>query len=286
MFVLLVTEFLFFTLGTIIGSFLNVVILRFNTGQSIFGPRERSRCFSCGKQLAWWELVPVVSFFLLRGRCSVCKSRISWQYPAVELITGCVFVLLAARLLFPSGPFSAGAFLYGAAIASVLIVITFYDLKHKIIPNAFVYSFIVVALARVFFMTGSFVIPSVATLLSLDVLAGPIFYAAFGLLWLVSRGRWIGFGDAKLVLGIGFLLGAAQGLSALVLAFWIGALVGIVLLVFRVLAQKNIVPLARLPLSLRNLTMKSEIPFAPFLILGTAVAFFCTVDIFGISNFF
>lgn len=286
MFVLLVTKFLFFVLGAIIGSFLNVVILRWNTGQSIFGPRERSRCFSCGKQLVWWELVPIVSFCILRGRCSVCKSRISWQYPAVETVTGVLFVLLAARFLFSATHFSVVAFLYSVAIASLLVVITFYDLKHKIIPNVFVYSFIVLALVHIFFLTGSWMVPPLATLFSFDVLAGPIFYAAFALLWLVSRGRWIGFGDAKLVFGIGLLLGFARGLSALVLSFWIGAAVGSMFLVLRVLAQKNIVPLARLPLSLRNLTMKSEIPFAPFLILGTALAFFCGIDIFGISNFF
>lgn len=263
---------LVFIFGAIIGSFLNVVILRWNTGQSIFGPRERSRCFSCGKQLVWWELLPIASFFMLRGRCSVCKSRISWQYPAVEALTGAVFVLLALR--FPLAPLS---FVYYAAIASLLVVITFYDLKHKIIPNAFVYTFVVFAAIRIV-ATGQ-------SLLSFDALAGPIFFAAFAGLWLVSRGRWIGFGDAKLVLGIGLLLGLASGLSALVLAFWIGAVVGLFFIVLRFLAERKIVPLSRLPSVLQHLTMKSEIPFAPFLILGTALAFFCSVDIFALSNF-
>lgn len=266
-----------FILGAIVGSFLNVVILRWNTGQSIFGPRERSCCFSCRKQLVWWELVPIVSFFILRGRCSTCKSKISWQYPAVEFCTGVVFAFLMFRF-----PFSPLSFIYAACVASVLIVITFYDLKHKIIPNFFVYVFIVLAAMPLVF-SGQ---PVAELMMSFDTLAGPIFYACFALLWLVSRGTWIGFGDAKLVLGIGLLLGLAHGLSALVLAFWIGAVVSIALVLFRTLVQKNIVPVTRLPLALQHLTMKSEVPFAPFLILGTAIAFFYHVDIFGIGLLF
>src|SRR3989344_1792899 len=79
-----------FILGTIIGSFLNVVILRYNTGSSIQG---RSGCMSCGKPLVWYELFPVLSFLFLLGRCGGCKSRISAQYPLVELLTGIIFLL-------------------------------------------------------------------------------------------------------------------------------------------------------------------------------------------------
>ena len=85
-----------FILGLIIGSFLNVVIMRLNTGESMI--KDGSRCFSCGKNLKWYELVPVFSFIAQRGRCRECGSRISWQYPIVELITGVVFTLTALKI--------------------------------------------------------------------------------------------------------------------------------------------------------------------------------------------
>src|SRR3989344_244845 len=81
-----------FLFGAVVGSFLNVVILRLNTGQSIVS--GRSKCFTCAKKLKWHELLPIVSFVFLRGKCSACKTKISWQYPLVETITGIIFVLL------------------------------------------------------------------------------------------------------------------------------------------------------------------------------------------------
>src|SRR3989339_1660823 len=81
-----------FLFGAVVGSFLNVVILRLNTGQSIVS--GRSKCFNCAKKLKWRELLPIISFVFLRGKCSACKAKISWQYPLVETITGIIFVLL------------------------------------------------------------------------------------------------------------------------------------------------------------------------------------------------
>lgn len=273
-----------FLLGALIGSFLNVVILRYNTGKSIFGTRERSVCFSCSKKLEWYELVPVVSFCFLRGRCSVCKSRISWQYPLVEIMTGLIFVGIFAKN-FPDF-LSANAFLgtvvlvptvfalLHAAIWSILIVITVYDLRHKIIPDGLVYGFIVLS-----FLSA---ILDQVPLLNF-IFAGAVFFVFFAGLWLISGGRWLGFGDAKLVLGAGFLLGLARGLSALALAFWIGAVVSVFLLGLGWLAKA--IQSSRLRSRLPNLTMKSEMPFAPFIILGALVAFFWDIDIFRLAGF-
>src|SRR3989338_7047034 len=83
--------FFVFVLGAVVGSFLNVVILRLNTGQSIIS--GKSKCFSCAKKLKWYELVPLASFFALRGKCSACMSKISCQYPIVEMFTGFLFLL-------------------------------------------------------------------------------------------------------------------------------------------------------------------------------------------------
>ena len=264
-----------FIFGTIVGSFLNVVALRYNTGLSF--ARGRSQCFSCGKGLSWRELIPVWSYIVLRGKCSKCASKISVQYLLVELATGALFLATFIHVVLGA---SASAFtfvhlatiIYYFFIWSILIVISVYDFRHKIIPDALVFLFcfatFVASLISFFYFHNNTI---------LDIFAGPILaMLPFGLLWLVSGGRWIGLGDAKLALGIGFMLGFVGGVSAVVLAFWIGAVVSIVLIG----AQRV------LSLSSKNLTMKSEIPFGPFLILGTIIIFFFSFDVMGLSAIF
>lgn len=275
---------LVFIFGTIIGSFLNVVILRYNTGMPIFGARERSRCFSCGKKLAPHELVPIFSFLFLLGRCSRCKSKISWQYPIVEFITGLIFLLVSIKNLPVLVQNDSVNFLwqflaitiFHLVIWSIFIVITFYDLKHKIIPNGLVYSLIFLTLIGSGFVLWNF-------------LAGLIFFTFFFSLWFFSGGRWIGFGDAKLSLAVGFLLGVVHGISALILAFWIGAAVSISMIFLGAIFQKipsKAIRNSYLLAIAKNLTIKSEIPFAPFIILGTCIVFFMGFDILGLSHIF
>ena len=248
---MILAAILFFILGTLIGSFLNVVILRYNTGRGVI--RGRSSCPHCGHELAWFELVPVISYIFLGGRCRKCRSKISWQYPAVELLTGITFtaVYLKSVFLIPD-----------LIVASLLIVILVYDLKHKIIPDGLVYGFIIVSLLRCGILLHYSFFPI------LDLLAGPIMFLPFFLLWYLSSGRWMGFGDAKLAIGIGWFLGFFGALSAIILGFWIGAVVGIILLLWK----------------RKEVTMKTEIPFAPFLILGLAVVYFFNIDVLGLST--
>lgn len=244
---------IFVAFGLLVGSFLNVVVLRLNTGRSI--ARGRSKCFSCGKTLGWRELIPLLSFLVQRGKCKACDARISWQYPAVELVTGVLFALVAWRFDYSYiGPLV----IFPLVIVSLLLVITVYDLRHKIIPDTLVYPFIVLALLHQHVFLGGL------HLSSADFLAGPVLFSFFALLWLVSGGKWMGFGDAKLVLGLGWLLGAQVSINAMLLAFWSGAIVG----------------LALLYLKRQSLTMKSEIPFAPFLIFGSLVALFFNLSFF------
>ncbi len=180
-----------FIFGTIIGSFLNVVIYRYNTGTSI--TKGRSMCFSCGKTLVWYELVPVLSFIIQRGKCSGCGSKISWQYPLVEIITGLLF-LLTFFTLVSSGQVNIFSITFLLIIMSIFVVISVYDIRHKIIPEGLVYGFILLSFIQLFF------IPNVGII---DWLAGPIFFLPFAMLWFFSKGQWMGFGDAKLALGIG-----------------------------------------------------------------------------------
>jgi prepilin signal peptidase PulO-like enzyme (type II secretory pathway) len=238
-----------FALGAVIGSFLNVVILRMNTGAGLGG---RSMCMSCGKELHWYELVPVVSFLALRGRCAGCRARISWQYPAVELATGALFALIAWRYFSPTG-------LIYAVACSILVVIAAYDMRHKIIPDRWVYAFDAVALASVFIGGPAvFHAPHIWTLL-----AGPVLALPFAALWALSKGKWIGLGDSKLILGLGWILGMNGGANALVLAFWIGAVVGV----------------AWMLVVARGFKRHMEIPFGPFLILGALIVLFTGVTV-------
>jgi prepilin signal peptidase PulO-like enzyme (type II secretory pathway) len=267
-----------FILGTIIGSFLNVVALRYNTGFSLGG---RSRCFSCGKTLNWYELIPVFSYLFLRGKCSACKSKISIQYPLVEATTGLLFVGIffhVSHLLFIDTTQFVVMFAFYAIIFSILVVITIYDIFHTIIPDGLVYTFIALAgLLRIFLLITS----DFSKTELLNTAAGIIFFTFFFLLWFISRGTWMGFGDAKLVFGIGLLLGLVSGLSALFLAFWIGSAIGLVLLWLATLGKGT----TSLFHTQKQITMKTEIPFAPYLILGTALVFFFGINVFHFFAF-
>ena len=134
---------LIFIFGAAIGSFLNVVILRLNTGKSIIS--GRSKCFSCAKKLRWYELLPIVSFVFLRGKCSACKTKISWQYPVVEILTGLIFLqIFNFQPASPAGGFSIINYfniVYFWIVFSLLIIIAVYDYRHQIIPNLFVWIF-------------------------------------------------------------------------------------------------------------------------------------------------
>lgn len=260
-----------FCLGAVIGSFLNVVSLRFNTGRSFVS--GRSGCFSCGRQIKWYENIPLISFIFLKGKCSGCHAKISLQYPLVEILTAAIFLLgffKYQNFLQVSIPSFLILYYFFILSAIFLILIFIYDLRHKIIPNEFVYPFIAISGISIFFTSGTYAFPSY-----INILAGPILFLPFFLLWFVSNGRWIGFADGKLAWGIGWMLGAIYGLSAIVLGFWIGA----VWAIFALVLQKS-----RLFSSSSGLTMKSEIPFGPFLIIGLFVVFFVPMDFFGLVS--
>ena len=257
-----------FILGTIVGSFLNVVILRYNTGVSFFS--GRSFCPSCGKKLSWYELVPIVSFLALRGKCAGCGSKISWQYPLVEIATGILFLLTIFNFQFSIFNIETAIItLYYWIVWSILIVISIYDLRHKIIPDLLVFLF--AGLSLVFLLLSTWK----TGFQMWDILAGPLFALPFAALWFFSQGRWMGLGDAKLALGIGWFLGLIKGGSAIILGFWMGAIVGLAL-----------VGISKLSLAKRfrsNYGLKSEIPFGPFLILGTIIAFFFNINLFDLG---
>lgn len=240
--------FFVFIFGAIIGSFLNVVIARYNTGESIL--KGRSKCFSCGKTLLWYELIPVFSFIAQNGKCRKCGSKISIQYPIVEIITGTVFALVwyisTWKLSFQVESQMAFFAIYFWIIFSLLIVIAVYDFYHQIIPDGLVYAFIIFSFLGLFISPRNFL---------WDFLAGIIFFLFFASFWFFSKGKWMGLGDAKLAIGIGWLLGLPVGLASIMVSFWIGAVVGL----FLIFSKRT--------------GLKSKIAFGPFLIVGTFIGF-------------
>lgn len=242
-----------FILGTVIGSFLNVVVYRYKTGMTLGG---RSKCFTCSRTLTWVELFPILSFLIQRGACRKCKSKISWQYPLVEALAGLLFILVI--YFFP--PLSAAAAIetvFYLLVTAILVVITVYDIKHKIIPDELSYTFAVVALLH------ALLTPSLSHLL-----AGPLLALPFASLWLVSKGRWMGLGDAKLTLGIGWVLGMSAGISAIILAFWIGAIISVLWMLF----------------AFKKFKAHYEIPFGPYLILGMYLVLFFHIQVFDFEG--
>ena len=157
-------------------------------------------------------------------------------------------------------------YIYYAFMFSLLLVIATYDLKHKIIPDKLSFIFGILAFIGLFLFntSNSFIfyphIPSI-----LEFLSGVLVALPFALLWLVSRGAWMGLGDPKLILGLGWLSGLGVALSGIVVAFWSGAIVGIFLIILK-----------------KGYGMKSEIPFAPYLVLGAFLAFIFDLHLFGI----
>lgn len=234
-------------LGAIVASFINALSFRWGTGVSIL--HGRSRCMRCGHTLGAADLVPVFSYVFLRARCRYCGSSISWQYPLVE----CVGALLGVVVFFAHQEPSSFAFWF--VVWMVLLFVTVYDIKHTVIPWSCSIALALLGLASILL----FGTPDV-----LSFVAGPVLALPLTFISAISWGRWMGWGDGALMLGLGWLLGLTAGLTALMLGFWIGAAVGI----------------AALAVSKRY-KMNSEVPFAPFLILGAFVAHFCHVDLFS-----
>jgi len=255
---------IFFILGLIIGSFLNVVIFRFNTQRSFGG---RSGCMTCQNKLCWYELIPLISFFALKGRCRNCKTKISIQYPIVEFISGLIFAGLFLKfqdVFYINTLVFSISYAYYATMFSILLVIAVYDLRHKIIPDMLSFLFGVITFIGLFLFSNYLFYSHIPTIL--EFLSGILLALPFALIWLVSKGAWMGLGDAKLALGLGWLLGFSSLLSGAVVAFWSGAVIGLILIVFS-----------------KNYKIKSEIPFAPFLVLGALIAFLFELQLFPIG---
>jgi prepilin signal peptidase PulO-like enzyme (type II secretory pathway) len=231
-------------------------------------------CFSCGKSLSWTELVPIASFLTQHGKCAGCRTKISWQYPLVEALVGFLFVFLFFRFeyILLSVPLLFGIlFAYFGIILCVLVVLAVYDLRHEILPDSLSVAFAILAFISMFVFQGDALILHIPS--GWHFVAGLALPAPFALIWLVSKGRWMGLGDAKLMIGIGWLLGLSAGITVILLSFWIGALFSIVLIFCASFGGKKV-------------SMKTAIPFGPFLVLGTVIVFLAQLDFNSIISVF
>lgn len=280
-----------FLFGAAVGSFVNVVVNRHNTGLSPF--KGRSMCFSCGTVLAKKDLFPIFSFLFLRGSCRYCHSKIPAGTFVTEILMGVLSVLAALKSgilnfsIIHNSYFTIQSnfsllptanYLLLILIFAVILAISLYDLKHFIIPDSFlVFLFIFAFLHNSLFIIHDSVFYSLLKFAGV----GMILTVPFLLIFIISRGTWFGFGDIKYIAVLGFLLGLAQGLSAIALAFWVGAAYTLM-----VMFLKKIAPNLNLPLTSKELTIKSEVPFGPFLSLGAMIILLWSFDLFHIYEIF
>jgi len=241
-----------FIFGTIYGSFLNVLLWHLPEGKGIGG---RSHCRSCHHQLAWYDLIPLVSFIILHGKCRYCHQRIHIRYPIVEMSTAIVLALFFA-IRQPSVNLEI---IMAILALLVLVSLLFFDLLYLILPDALLLPTIVI------FAIYDIVKTSSPFSYFLTALLSAVFFA---ILYLVSRGKNLGFGDVKLAFLIGLILGYPFGFLAIVGGVWLAAIVAIVLL------------------ALKRVGLKDAIPLGSFLTFSTIICIIFYHEILPLTTFF
>lgn len=248
-----------FLLGLIIGSFINVCIYRIPLGKSIVAPP--SACTSCGKRLKAPDLIPVLSYVFLRGRCRHCGAPISSRYPLIELLTAGVFTALFLEYGFTI-PFIAFVFLM-----TILIAVFFIDIDHRIIPDGLVIAGIIGGVALLVY---NFFKP-MTEIFGDDKWWTPVagFFSGSGFLLLVAllglliykTDDAMGMGDVKLMAPIGLFLGWRLCLAALFISVLLAGFTSLSLILFGIKKKKD------------------TIPFGPFIVTGTFVTIMWGWDI-------
>jgi len=258
-----------FVLGLFVGSFLNVIIDRLPRKETI--AKGRSHCEFCKKELTWYDLIPLFSFLFLKGKCRYCHKSIGVFYPIIEFSTGILFLTtfvfvyglnfqfsifnfqsISQFLIFNSlifNPQTLISLVYYLFIVSSFIIIFFEDLKFGIIPDKVIFPAIIITLAYLFTIHNSLFIIHLSSAFGA--------FAFFLALFLITRGKGMGFGDVKLVFLLGLILGFPKIILALYIAFLTGALLGIILILWK-----------------KKKSIKESIPFGPFLIMGSLIALF------------
>ncbi|OZU89726.1 prepilin peptidase [Virgibacillus indicus] len=230
---------LFFLLGLIFGSFFNVVGLRLP--KNIPFANDRSICPHCKQQLAWYENIPLVSFVIQTGKCRHCSEKVSYIYPAIELFTGILFALSYSKIGINLELITA------LLLVSMLMIILVSDIKYMLIPNKVLLFFLPL-----------FIITRIIQPLNpwwSSILGAITGFVLLAIIILVSRGG-MGAGDMKLFGVLGIVLGIDKVLLAFFLSCMIGAIIGMLLLLFKIIDRKQ------------------PVPFGPYIVLATIITYF------------
>lgn len=226
-------------IGFLLGSFLNVLIPRLHFEEKGIWT-GRSRCPQCKTILKFMDLIPVVSYLLQKRKCRYCENQISAWYPLVEATGGLTFGALA---LYAGNPIE---WIWLAGFFFILLFIFFYDLRYKEIHDLIMLPGIAFAFIAAFLIGNP-----------LDSLWGALLGGGFFLLqWLISRGRWVGSGDIRIGAFMGAMLGLGPTAVGLILSYFVGSFISIILLLTG------------------KVNRKSTLPLGPFLVIGTVLAFF------------
>ncbi len=236
--------FLMIILGAAVGSFLTVAVERFERGESF--AKNRSYCESCKKQLRWWELLPIVSYVAVRGKCARCQALIPMFMFWFEVITAAVFGLFAA---FHATSYGDPFFYAQLVVIASLLLLFFYDMRYQVFPG--LYLLISAVLTAVWVVAASLILPDMN--LANHLLGAAVGLLLLGVLAVPSQGKWMGYGDVLLAGVLGLWVGYPLVFVAVISAFYLGAIMGVGLLVFRRVGQDH------------------RIPFGPFLILGAFI---------------
>ena len=240
-------------LGLALGSFVNAFVWRLHEGKNWIN--DHSECTVCHHKLKAKDIVPVISWLYLRGRCRYCQSKISIQYPIVELSVTLLFIL--SYIFWPAiiSGLQILIFSIWLLILTGLVALAVYDLRYMLLPTRLIYSllFLAVVSSVIILLISKDPISIIINLLFSTLIGGGLFY----ILYMISGGKWIGGGDVRL----GFLLGllassAARSFLLIFIASLIGAAVSIILI------------------SIKRLKRKSLIPFGPFLIVALFIVQF------------
>jgi leader peptidase (prepilin peptidase)/N-methyltransferase len=254
--------FLSFLFGASIGSFVQVVATRLNVAPILKG---RSKCLSCGEALRVSDLVPVLSYIFLKGKCRYCKSAYGPSALVIEVLYGVTFMAVYHFMMRTETTYLAAVSLlvYYTVLFGVFGVMALYDKAHTYIPISFLLTYLGLTFSML--LVRFFGDQSVLVLLSPVIVALPFLFV-----WLVTKGKGVGFGDVLLFLGVGAFFSISQGYAVLLISIWTGALFGLYIKYFGSGKGKK----------------NTALPFVPFILLAFVIVLFTDIDMSSIAGLF